>query len=143
MARNSVPAGFEQYTWDAFLLAPMDAGCLAFIVQTNDVMFMVKTFARLMHCPQSTYRANRKFLYLPSRQIPDDKFDKLIKEMFATREMDFMPDLVIARLKTDPRARPGSSGSAGLLTGECKIGLGQMRRFNVSSSCAELIANLL
>jgi hypothetical protein len=142
MARNSVLAGFEEYTWDVFFLAPMDAGCLAFIVQTTDVMFMVKTFARLMHSPQSTYRANRKFLYLPSRHIPDDVFDTIITEMFATREMDFMPDLVIAKLITDPRATPGSSGSAGLLTGECKIGLRKMRKFNIRSSCTKLIANL-
>jgi hypothetical protein len=131
MLWNSVPAGFEAYTWDTFLLAPMDAGCLAFIVQTNDVMFMVKTFARLAHCPQSTYRANRRFLYLPSRQIPDDMFEGIIKELFATREMDFMPDLVIAKL---------ISGSAALLAGECRVGLQQTRRFNIRSSNIKLKA---
>jgi hypothetical protein len=55
-------------------------------------------------------------------------FDKIIKEMFATREMDFMPDLVIAKLITEHRAKPGSRGSAGLLTGECKMGLREMQR---------------
>jgi hypothetical protein len=97
-------------------------------------MFMVKTFARLMHCPQSTYRANRKFLYLPSRQIPDDVFEEIIKELFTTREMDFMPDLVIAKLKTEHRATPGSRGSTGLLTGESEMNLRQMRKSNIRSS---------
>jgi hypothetical protein len=49
-------------------------------------------------------------------------FEEMIKDLFATREMDFMPDLVIAKLKTEHRAKPGSSDSAGLLTGECKNG---------------------
>jgi hypothetical protein len=119
MIWNSVDSGFETYTWDTFFLAPMDAGCLAFIVQTKDVRFMVKTMARLAHSPQSTYRANRRYLYLPSRRISDNAFETIIKEMFPTREMDFMPDLVIAKL-TEIEVTSESSCSTVLCTGECK-----------------------
>lgn len=112
-------AGFEEYVWDAFLLAPMDAGCLAFIVQTNDVLFMVKTMARLAHSPQSTYRVNRRFLYLPSRHIPDDAFETIIKQLFPTREMDFMPDLVVAKL-TETEQTSESSYFMLLHTGQCE-----------------------
>jgi hypothetical protein len=94
----------------------MDAGCLAFIVQTADVNFMVKMFARLAHCPQSIHRANRKFLYLPSQQTPDEAFEINLQQMFATREMDFMPDLVVAKLITEPDSRVRTR----LLTGKCK-----------------------
>jgi hypothetical protein len=140
-AQDSVSAGFEEYAWDALLLAPMDAGCVAFIVQTADVKFMVKTFARLAHSPQSTYRANRKFLYLPSRQITDDEFENIIKQTFEMREMDFMPDLVVAKLTTERRATPSSSCGPRLLRGESKIGIREMRLFNILSSCIKLTAN--
>jgi len=109
---------FEEHTWDTLLLAPMEAGCVAFIVQTVDVRLMVKTFARLTHSPRSTYRANRRYLYLPSQQIPDDMFERLIRELYQTREMDFMPDVVIAKLVNEHKDTSQSSGTVVWLTGE-------------------------
>jgi hypothetical protein len=79
-------------------MAPSDAGCLAFIIQTSDVKFMVQTFARLAHSPRSMYRANRKFLFVPSRDMEDTVFETGVKEVFSIRERDFFPDLVIAKL---------------------------------------------
>jgi len=96
----------------------MDAGCLAFIVQTVDVRLMVKTFARLTHSPRSTYRANRRYLYLPSKQIPDEMFERLIKELYQTREMDFMPDVVIAKLVNEYKDTSQANGIVMWLTGE-------------------------
>jgi hypothetical protein len=96
----------------------MDAGCLAFIVQTVDVRFMVKTFARLTHSPRSTLRANRRYLYLPSKQISDDTFERLITELYQTREMDFTPDVVIAKLVNGYQHTTRSSDIAEWLTGE-------------------------
>jgi hypothetical protein len=115
---KSFESGFEEYAWDTLLLAPMDAGCLAFVVQTVDVLLMVQTFARLAHSPQSTYRANRRYLYLPSKQIPDDMFETLIRELYETREMDFMPDVVIAKLINGNKYTSQTSGTAVWLTGE-------------------------
>jgi hypothetical protein len=105
---------------------------MAFVVETADAHFMVKTFARLAHCPQSTHRANRKFLYLPSGQAPDDAFESSLKQMFATREIDFMPDLVVAKLVTGRGVMPLSSTTTRLLTGECKMGLRQMETVKLS-----------
>jgi len=96
----------------------MDAGCLAFVVQTVDVWLMVKTFARLTHSPRSTYRANRRYLYLPSEHIPDDMFERLIRELYEAREMDFMPDVVIAKLVNEHKDTSQTSGRVVWLTGE-------------------------
>ena len=110
--------GFEEHAWDKLLLAPMDAGCLAFIVQTVDVRLMVKTFARLTHSPRSTYRANRRYLYLPSKQIPGDMFETIVRELYQTREMDFTPDVVIAKLVNEHKDTSQTSDTAVWLTGE-------------------------
>ncbi|PSN57696.1 Ionotropic receptor 41a13 [Blattella germanica] len=93
--------GFEQYEWDIFLVNLMDASCLAFIIQTSDISFMVKTFARLAHSPLSLQRAVRKFLYLPTQEVPDDIFESNLRELYTRREMDFMPDVVVAKLITE------------------------------------------
>jgi hypothetical protein len=96
----------------------MDAGCLAFIVQTVDIRLMVKTFARLAHSPHSTYRANRRYLYLPSKHIPDDTFETAIRELYQRRELDFMPDVVIAKLVNETNDTSQISTTAVKLTGE-------------------------
>jgi hypothetical protein len=96
----STETDFEAYTWDTFFLAPMDAGCLAFIVQTSDVKLTVRTFARLAHSPRATHRANRMYLVLPSAELPENIFESSIEEMYRMRQMDFMPDFVIAKFVT-------------------------------------------
>ncbi|KAJ9599189.1 hypothetical protein L9F63_010320 [Diploptera punctata] len=92
--------GFEEYEWDSLLVGLMDASCLAFIVHTSDIQFMVKTFARLFHSPLSHQRADRKFLYLPTQQVSDNEFDSNIRQLYRLREMDFMPDTVVAKVST-------------------------------------------
>jgi hypothetical protein len=97
----STETDFEEYAWDSFILTPMDAGCLAFIIQSSDFKFVVQTFARLDHSPKSTHRANRMYLFLPSFDFPENVFEAGIKELYQMRQMDFMPDLVIAKLITE------------------------------------------
>jgi hypothetical protein len=94
----STETDFEEYAWDTFILTPMDAGCLAFIIQSSDLKFVVQTFARLAHSPRSTHRANRMYLFLPSIDFPENIFEARIQELYQMRQMDFMPDLVIAKL---------------------------------------------
>ncbi|KAJ9599191.1 hypothetical protein L9F63_010322, partial [Diploptera punctata] len=89
---------FEEYAWESLILPAMDAGCLGFIIQTSDVTFIVKTFSRLSHSPKSTYRANRRFLYLPANINPQRELHNVINQLYSQREMDFMPDMVIANL---------------------------------------------
>jgi hypothetical protein len=76
----------------------MDAGCLAFVVQTRNLKLLVQTFARLAHSPRSTHRANRMYLFLPSVDFPENIFEADIEDLFRMRQIDFMPDLVIAKL---------------------------------------------
>lgn len=76
----------------------MDAGCLAFVVQTRYLKLLVQTFARLAHSPRSTHRANRMYLFLPSVSFSENIFEADIQDVFRARQMDFMPDLVIAKL---------------------------------------------
>ncbi|PSN57733.1 Ionotropic receptor 41a9 [Blattella germanica] len=104
LMKNSNPLDepFEGYDWDTLFLVPINSGCLAFIVQTSDIKFMVKTFARLFHTPKSIYRSNRKYLYLPAKNVD---FENVIKDLFQMREIDFMPDLVLAKLKIKEEER--------------------------------------
>lgn len=90
-------------------MAPIDAGCLAFVVQTSDVKFMVQTFARLAHSPRSIHRANKKYLFVPSRDVEDAIFETGVKNVFSMREIDFMPDLVIARFVAERNLVSGYS----------------------------------
>jgi hypothetical protein len=46
---------FESNVWDEFFMAPIDAGCLAFILQTSDVKLMTSGFARLAQSPRSVH----------------------------------------------------------------------------------------
>jgi hypothetical protein len=113
---TSTETDFEQYAWDTFLLAPMNAGCLAFVVQTRDLKFTVDTFARLAHSPRTTHRANRMYLLLPSVPLPEAILEADVKELYHMRQLDFMPDLVIARLVTGRTAT-----HTGLSSGESAI----------------------
>jgi hypothetical protein len=97
----STETHFEAYAWDTFFLAPMNAGCLAFIVQTSDLKLIVRTFARLAHSTRATHRANRMYLILPSVGLPENVFEANIKELYHMRQMGFMPDLVIAKFVTE------------------------------------------
>jgi ABC-type thiamine transport system substrate-binding protein len=49
----STETDFEAYARDTLFLAPMDAGYLAFILQTSDLKLIVRTFARLASDTQS------------------------------------------------------------------------------------------
>jgi hypothetical protein len=40
------------------------------------------------------------YLFLPSIHFPDNVFDAHVRELYRMRQMDFMPDLVIAKLIT-------------------------------------------
>jgi hypothetical protein len=78
-------------------LAPLNAGCLAFVVQASDLKFIVRTFSRLTHSPRTTHRANRMYLLLPSVPLPEHIFEADINELYRMRQLGFMPDLVIAK----------------------------------------------
>jgi len=45
-------------------------------------------------------------------------FERLIKELYQTREMDFMPDVVIAKLVSEHEDTSQTSGTVVWLTGE-------------------------
>ncbi|PSN57697.1 Ionotropic receptor 41a11 [Blattella germanica] len=94
---------FEGYVWEERLLQPINDGCLAFIVQTSELRSMMRAFPRLFHSPKSVYRANRKYLFLPigNELNTSDSFEETIVDVFSMREMDFMPDVVIAKLLVD------------------------------------------
>ena len=55
---------------------------------------MIEAFPRMFHSPKSVYRANRKYLYLPIGST--NMSEELIGEIYSMRQMDFMPDLVMA-----------------------------------------------
>ncbi|KAJ9599187.1 hypothetical protein L9F63_010318, partial [Diploptera punctata] len=128
--KNSVPlnAEFEEYPWEQPLLEPINAGCLAFIIQTTQIQLMIKTFPRMFHSPKSIYRANRKYLYLPieNNLMPEYVYEKTVQEIFSMREMDIMPDIVFAKI----------------LDGRNKTSK-QLNIFNVSDAEEEIVMELI
>ena len=107
---------FETYSWDSLLLEPINAGCLAFIVQTDDVAFMMRSFDRLFHTPKSVYRANRKYLYIPTKMTSDEHFEQIVKESFSIREMDYMPNIVLAKLEVEKNDHTVGNSTSGFIS---------------------------
>lgn len=71
---------------------------MAFVVQTRNLKLLVQMFTRLAYSPRSTHRSNRMYLFLPSVDFPENVFEADKQDLFHTRKMDFMTDLVTAKL---------------------------------------------
>ena len=78
----------------------LNAPCMGYVVQTSAIKWMVRSFARMYHSQKSVQRNNRTFLYLPvvSRLMSDAEFERNVREVFHTTEMDLMPDLDIVKV---------------------------------------------
>ena len=93
-------AEFEEYPWEDKILKSINVPCLGYVIQTSNIKWMVKSFARMYHNEKALQRFNRTFLYLPVVTIlmSDAEFEDHINEVFRMREMDLMPDLDIIKL---------------------------------------------
>lgn len=91
-----------QLLFEDLLLWTLNQRCMGYIIQVSDLEFMVESFNRLTR--KSFQRVNRQYVYLPilsGISISSlEKWDKSIRNIFTLRSLDFMPDLVVARYKT-------------------------------------------
>jgi hypothetical protein len=89
---------------EKLMLVAMDEKCLGIIVQVADPVLMVSAVSKLSKRSQTP--ANRRLLFLP----PDSpsaairtQYSRAVDDVLKMREMNFFPDLVIARFQAPER----------------------------------------
>lgn len=95
----------ETKAFDNIMVKLLDQGCSSFIIQVNNPKRMVEYFYRSSR--KSTSRSNKRYLYLP----PFAGYDTAnhdVPRIFGMKEMDVMPDLVIAKPVTNDETVNGS-----------------------------------
>lgn len=89
---------------DKIMLKGLDEKCLGIIIQVSDPVQMVSTVTGLSRRSQA--RANRRILFLPPDTTSADmhmQYSLSVDDVLMMREMDFFPDLVMARYQTRER----------------------------------------
>jgi hypothetical protein len=89
---------------EKLMLVAMEEKCLGIIIQVSDPLLIISAVSELSRKSQT--RANRRLLFLPpispSAAIRR-QFSRAAVDLLKMREMDFFPDLVIARFQTRDR----------------------------------------
>jgi hypothetical protein len=91
---NSGTLKFEE-----LLIDSLNAGCPIYVIQVSNPKAVIHCFARASR--RAMFRANRQYLFLPVVKVGSNISDSSgMKEenIFAMNEMDYMPDLVVARV---------------------------------------------
>ena len=89
---------------EKLMLVAMEEKCLGIIIQVSDPVLMVSAISELSR--KSETRANRRLLFLPPSSPSAAirrQFSQAVVDLLKMREMDFFPDLVIARFQTRNR----------------------------------------
>ena len=89
---------------EKLMLVAMEENCLGIIIQVSDPILMVSAVSELSRKSQTC--ANRRLLFLPPRSPSAAirrQFSQAVVDLLKMREMDFFPDLVIARFQTRNR----------------------------------------
>jgi hypothetical protein len=85
-------------------LRALDEKCLGLIIQVSDPVQTILTVNKLS--ARSLTRANRRFLFLPPAALATNthrQYSSAVNDMLRMREIDFFPDLVMARFQTHKR----------------------------------------
>ena len=77
--------------FESLLINTFNAGCPLFVIQVTNPKAVVNCLARSSR--RAEYRMNRQYLFLPS---PENKTN--MDDIFSMKEMDYMPDVVIAKI---------------------------------------------
>ena len=100
-----VNTGAEMYNvTEKLMLVAMDEKCLGIIIQVSDPVLMVSAVSELSKRSQTP--ANRRLLFLPpnsSSAAIRMQYSRAVDDVLKMREMDFFPDLVIARFQNRER----------------------------------------
>jgi hypothetical protein len=89
----------ETLNFETLLIDSLNAGCPIYVIQVSNPKAVIHCFARASR--RALFRANRKYLYLPALQDGftfSDNTGMNPKDIFTMKEMDYMPDLVVARI---------------------------------------------
>ena len=85
--------------FEELLIDTLNAGCPMYVIQVSNPKAVIHCFARASR--RAMYRANRQYLFLPvvkeGSDFPDNRSIN-VENIFTMKEMDYMPDLVIARV---------------------------------------------
>ena len=110
LIENSFPTEIQRYSVhtdqqnsnytlvEDMMLKALDDKCLGYIFMVSDPMQIVLSFTRM--CKKSDQRVNRKLLFLPTNRETDSSESEEFsspEDVLNMNEMDFFPDLVIAR----------------------------------------------
>jgi hypothetical protein len=91
----------ENYSIAEITLRALDEKCLGLIIQVSDPVQVMLTVTKLSR--RSLTRAERRFLFLPPASLATNtnrQYSQAVDDMLKRREMDFFPELVMARFKT-------------------------------------------
>jgi hypothetical protein len=82
-------------------LGALDEKCLGLIIQVSDPIQIIITVNKLSR--RSVTRANRRFLFLPPATLAattNRQYFQAVDDVLKIKEIDFLPDLVMARFRT-------------------------------------------
>ena len=88
--------------FEELLIDSLNAGCPVYVIQVSNPKAVIHCFARASR--RAMVRANRHYLFLPvvkeDGDISDSSSSSMeVESIFTMKEMDCMPDLVVARVK--------------------------------------------
>jgi hypothetical protein len=95
---NSASLESGTLKFEEFLIDFLNAGCPMYVIQVSNPKAVIHCFARASR--RAMFRANRHYLFLPVVQEACDISDISsvdVGNIFTMKEMDYMPDLVVAR----------------------------------------------
>jgi hypothetical protein len=85
--------------FEELLIESLNAGCPIYVIQVSNPKAVIHCFARASR--RAMFRENRQYLFLPvlkeDSDIPESSSVK-VENIFTMKEMDYMPDLVVARI---------------------------------------------
>jgi hypothetical protein len=103
--RIYINKGAKKYNvTENLMLVAMDENCLGIIMQVSDPDLMISALSKLSRRSQT--RANRRLLFLPPNSPSPAirrRYSLAVGVMLKMRDIDFFPDLVIARFQTRER----------------------------------------
>jgi hypothetical protein len=94
--------------FEKLLIDSLNAGCSMYVIQVSNPKAVIHCFARASR--RGMLRANRKYLFLPVVKVGSNvsgSSNMKVENIFTMKEMDYMPDLVVAtvtRNMNEPKA---------------------------------------
>jgi len=88
---------------EKIILKSLDEKCLGLIIQVSDPVRIIQTVTKLLK--MATTRANRRFFFLPLEAATGthNQYSLAVDNVFRMREIDFYPELLVARFQTRKR----------------------------------------